>query len=96
MNQITTEQIKQRVVPILKEAGIIRSSLFGSYVTGDQTKESDVDLLVEFPTGKSLFDLIDLQNELQEVLGKNVDVITYNSVSPYLKKYIFEHQMQLL
>jgi hypothetical protein len=93
---ITIEQIKQRIVPLLKEAGVLRSSLFGSVVRGEQTAKSDIDILIEFPKGKSLLDLIDLEMKLEQVLGKKVDLLTYNSVSPYLKEHIQNDQLQIL
>jgi hypothetical protein len=74
----------------------LRSSLFGSVVRGEQTEESDIDILIEFPKGKSLIDLIDLEMKLEQTLGRKVDLLTYNSVSPYLKEYIQHDQLQIL
>lgn len=51
-------------------------ALFGSVARGDDTEESDVDFLVEFEKGSSLFDLMDLQDELGELLGVSVDVVS--------------------
>lgn len=51
-------------------------ALFGSVARGDDTPESDVDFLVEFDRGSSLFDLMDLQEALQELLGLPVDVVS--------------------
>ena len=96
MEQTILEQIKQKASPILKAAGVKRSSIFGSYVRGEQRDDSDIDILVELPEGKTLFDLIDLEDRLKKVLHKDVDVVTYNSVSKYLKKYIFANQAKLL
>ena len=43
---IDIDQIKETIVPILKEAGVTRSAIFGSYVAGENTKDSDIDILV--------------------------------------------------
>ncbi len=51
-------------------------ALFGSVARGDDTPESDVDFLVEFDRGSSLFDLMDLQEALQELLGVPVDRVS--------------------
>lgn len=51
-------QLKSKVIPILKEAGVTKSALFGSYVRGENKKNSDIDMLVELPEGKSLLDLV--------------------------------------
>lgn len=90
------EQIKDKILPILKEAGVKRSSLFGSYVRGDQTKGSDIDILVDFPRGKSLFDFIDLQLKLEDVLGKRVDLGEYTTIKPRLKEYINNEAVRII
>ncbi len=96
MTQANLDNIKNKALPILKEAGVTRSSLFGSYVRGEETEDSDIDVLVELPKGKSLLDLIGLENKLQEALGKKIDLLTYKSISPYLKVYIQKDQIQIL
>ncbi len=96
MQQLTIEEIKEKALPILKEAGIKRSSLFGSYVRGEQTDTSDIDLLVDFPKGKSLFDFIDVKLKLEESLGKKVDLVEYHLIKPRLKKYILPEQFPIL
>lgn len=59
-----------KIIPILKKYGVSRASLFGSVVRGDTNKNSDVDILVEVPKDKSLFDMMDIQFELEDVLKK--------------------------
>jgi hypothetical protein len=62
--------------------------IFGSAARGEERPESDVDVLVEFEGRKSLFDLVGLQLDLEEVLGRDVDVLTEPSLSPYLRDRI--------
>ena len=90
------EQIKKKVIPVLKQAGVTRSAIFGSYVRGEERKSSDIDILVELPEGKSLLDLVRLERRLEGILGKKVDLITYNSIHPLLKNYIERDQLQIL
>ncbi len=92
----TIEEIKKKIIPVLKEAGVTRSSLFGSYVRGEQTEKSDVDILVDFPEGYSLFDVVDLQHKLEDALGKSVDLVGYDTIKPRLKQYILPEQVQIL
>ncbi|MFH1990357.1 MAG: nucleotidyltransferase family protein [Patescibacteria group bacterium] len=87
--------IKRQILPILKEAGVLRSSLFGSVVRGEADEKSDIDILVELPEGKSLFDLADLQERLQSALGKKVDIGTYRSIKPFLRDRILGEQVQI-
>ncbi len=95
-NNLTIEDIKKKAAPILKEAGVTRSALFGSYVRGEQREDSDIDILIDFPRGKSLFDLVDLEDHLKVAFGKDIDVITYNSLHPLLRDRILQEQVQIL
>ncbi len=95
-SQIRIEEIKNKILPILKQAGVRRSSLFGSYVRGEEIKSSDIDILVELPKGSSLLDLIGLEIELKKAVGKKVDLLTYNSINPLLKDYIQKDQLRIL
>ncbi|MCK4667007.1 nucleotidyltransferase family protein [Candidatus Dependentiae bacterium] len=79
----------------LREYNVIRLGLFGSYIRGEQKKDSDIDFLVEFdltafgPNFKGLFDtFMDLVSYLEDLFGKKVDLITKGNLSPYIKPYI--------
>ena len=62
--------------------------IFGSYARNEQTKESDLDILVNFGETISLLDIIGLEQELSEKLGIKVDLLTERAVHPKIKKYI--------
>jgi len=87
------EEIISLIKPILLSFEIKRASLFGSFAKGNATESSDIDILVEFGEGKSLFDLIRLEMKIEEFLNKKVDVITFNSIHPYLKESILSEQV---
>jgi predicted nucleotidyltransferase len=87
---MATDQIVSQIKPILLKYGVTKSDLFGSYARGDFNDQSDIDLLVDVPDGTSLFDIIYLKNDLEKTLGREVDVVTYDSVDKYLKPYIFQ------
>jgi len=92
----SVDQIKNKILPILKEAGVTRSSLFGSYVKGEAKKESDIDILVEVPKGTGLFAFVELQRKLEKTLHKKVDLVTYKSIHPLLRDRILEEQLPIL
>ena len=73
-----------------------RSALFGSYARGENKNESDIDILIDLPQDKSLFDFVDLKLKLQEALGRNVDLVEYISIKPQLKNSILKDQIQIL
>ncbi len=94
--KITIDQIKKKALPILKDAGVTRSALFGSYVRGEEGDDSDIDMLVELPREKSLFEFIHLKLKLEESLKRKVDLVEYIAIKPGLKQYILPSQLQIL
>lgn len=62
--------------------------IFGSFARGDFKSTSDIDLLIRFSKRKSLLDLVRIEREFSNQLGKPVDLVTEDSVSPYIIKNI--------
>lgn len=89
-------QIKSTALPILKEEGVSRAAIFGSYVRGEERSDSDIDLLIEAPRGTGLFAFAGLQRRLESALGKRVDLVTYKSLHPLLKERILKEQVPIL
>lgn len=75
---------------ILKKYRIKSISLFGSYVRNEQKEESDVDFLVDFEEGATLFDLVELQDSLSELLAKKVSIVSKRGLSKYIGPYILK------
>lgn len=90
------EEVKNKTVPILRKAGVIRSSLFGSVVRGEAGDDSDIDMLVELPKGISLFDFVDLQLKLEQALNRKVDLGEFSTIKPRLRDYILKEAVQIL
>jgi predicted nucleotidyltransferase len=75
--------------PNLRALGVKRMGLFGSFVRGEQLADSDIDLLVEFEPMRKKFDtFMELSFFLEEILGHNIDLVTTESLSPYIGPYI--------
>ena len=89
---MTIQNIKRKIIPILKRQGVTKAALFGSIVRGEARKKSDIDILIEFEGRKSLLDLVRLQFILEEKLGKKVDLLTYSGIHPLLKDIILKEQ----
>ena len=96
MTKVNLDEIKNKVLPILKEAGVTRSSLFGSCVRGENREDSDIDLLIDFPRGKGLFEFAGLQFQLEDALKKKVDLVEFESLHPLLKERILADQVKIL
>ncbi len=90
------DSIKQKASSILQQAGVRRAAVFGSFARGEADAQSDLDLLIEFAGEKTLLDLVALKRRLEQALGMNVDVITYQSLSPLLRDAILREQVPVL
>ena len=90
------KRLIKQIVPMLKRNGVVKAGLFGSFVRGEAKKKSDVDILIKFKGRKSLLDLIGLKLELEEKLRRKVDLLTYNSIHPLLKKRILGEEVRIL
>ena len=76
---------------VLQAHGVKRIGLFGSFVRNEATLESDVDLLVEFdPSYKTLSNLVGLSRYLTDTFGRKVELVTPQSLSPFLAPHIIE------
>ncbi len=86
------ENLPAEVIEILKQNDIEYAALFGSRARGDNQPGSDYDILIRFKKEreKGLFGLISLQRRLSEILRQKVDLVTQDSLSPYIRKYIIE------
>ena len=92
----TVDEIREKVAALMRRRGVVSASIFGSVARGESTKQSDVDFLVEFEKGRSLVDLSGLRLDLCEVLGREVDVATPNSLHPRLRDQILGEFVPLL
>lgn len=70
------EENRDAISDLASRHKAVSIALFGSVARGDETDESDVDFLVEFEPGSSLFDLMHLQDALGALLGCDVDVVS--------------------
>jgi predicted nucleotidyltransferase len=95
MNSKLIEKYSEDIRRIARNHGAKRLRIFGSQATGTATDSSDLDLLVEFDPGRDLLDLIGLKQDLEDLLGSKVDVMTEGSLSPYLRDRILEEARPL-
>jgi predicted nucleotidyltransferase len=77
-------ELKETILGILRPYGVRRVAIFGSYARGEAGPGSDIDILVRFARPKSLFELVGIEEELEQALHLKVDLLTEKAVSPYL------------
>ena len=91
-----TDEIKAIVIRVLEKHGVKRAGLFGSVVRGETTEDSDIDVLVEIDSDISLLDFVGLKLEIEEALGRKVDLVEYDTIKPLLRERILKEQEVIL
>jgi hypothetical protein len=79
---------RQDILRVAARHGARNVRLFGSAARGEDRPGSDLDLLVDMESGRSLLDLVALGQDLEELLHRKVDVITDSSVHPAIRPHI--------
>ncbi len=87
MNLASSE--KEKIIEICERNDIEFCALFGSFARGEANEKSDVDLLVRFSKPKG-FDWLDAAFQIEDSLGKKVDLVTENSLSPHVREYVLK------
>lgn len=95
MNLIITKK-KRELNRIMKKYGVKKAEIFGSFARGEEKKTSDIDIIIEFNRGRSLLDMSGLKIELETLLNRNVDLVTYNSIDPLIKDSILADREVLI
>lgn len=95
---MTREKIKKKLSRhklLLKKYHVKSIAIFGSYVRGNEKKDSDIDFLVEFDTSafgknfKGYYDnYIGILKSLEKIFKKKIDLLTFDMISPYIKPYV--------
>lgn len=94
-DQIT--EIKNKILPVLKKYDIKKAGIFGSVVRGEARNDSDVDILVEIDSDNlSLLDFVGIKLELEEALGRKVDLVEYSAIKPIIKTQILSEEVAIL
>ena len=89
-------ELKSQIIPILREHDVIHAAVFGSFARGEEKEDSDLDILVELREDKSLLDLVALKLDLQEILKREIDVVTYNAIYPEIRERILREQVPII
>lgn len=90
---MTKEEIKNIVLEnreVLRRYKVKSIALFGSYVRNEQKEGSDIDFLVEFDKGVTLFDFVELQDSLSQILCKKVCVVSRRGLNKHIGPYILK------
>jgi len=88
-------KIKKPIIDILKKHGVKKAGIFGSYARGEEKDDSDIDILIQ-PTKNMGIEFIEIKLELEDKLGKKVDLVSYKGINLHLKKYILKDEVKII
>jgi predicted nucleotidyltransferase len=86
---------RERILRIAAKYGAHNVRVFGSVARGDDSTDSDIDIVVDLDQGRSLLDQVGFKQELEELLGQSVDVVIEGGISPYLQERILAEAVPL-
>ena len=89
------QQKKEEILVVAQQHGIMNIRIFGSVARGDDNLQSDIDLLVDLEKGLTLFDLGGALIQLQDLLGRKVDIVTERGLHWYLREKIMKEAKPL-
>jgi hypothetical protein len=86
-----------QLIPYFRSQPVLRAYLFGSAARGEQTDQSDIDILVEldYEQGANFYQFLDMQEQLSQLLKTHVDLVSANGLSPFIKP-IIDREKQLI
>jgi len=84
--ELRREGLEEKLAEICQKNDIVFMAIFGSFVRGEQNRKSDIDIAIEFErnSGKSLLDLVRIENELRRVFKRKVDLGIFSSLNSYI------------
>ena len=82
------KKLQKEIVEFLKQKGATKIELFGSYARGEEKENSDIDLIVDFDNKYGLMSFVAIKLDLEEKLHREIDLLTKESISPYILPYI--------
>lgn len=89
IKQLIAER-REEILEIAAKHGAANVRIFGSVARGDAGESSDIDLLVDMAPGRSLLDRSELIADLQDLLGRKVDIVTEQGIYWLLKRRILK------
>ena len=91
----TIKSRREEILEIAKKFGAKNIRVFGSMARGEESPESDLDIIVDMEKGSSLLDIIAIKQDIEELLGRKVDIVTEASISPYIRRTILREAVNL-
>jgi len=88
-------KLKEHKNDLFKKYNIKSMGVFGSYARGEESSDSDVDILVEYSITPDFFKFLDLEDELSEIFNKKIDLVTKPALKPLIKNKILKETLYI-
>jgi hypothetical protein len=92
----SSDKIKNAIVNILRNYDIQKAAIFGSFARGESNKKSDVDLLILTNGKMTLFQLFQMQEDIEKAIARKVDIVEYDAIKPSIKDSILNEALPIL
>lgn len=86
---------REEIIRIAAGHGARDVRVFGSLARGEAGPDSDLDILVKLDPGRSLLDIIAIKQDLEDLIGCEVDVVTEAAISPYIREEVLRESLSL-
>jgi len=97
VKQLSLKWVAKKIARVLRKYGIRRAGIFGSIVRGEAGPESDIDVLVDTRgTNMSALEYIGMAQELEDVIGRKVDLVKYHLIKPRLRERILKEEVRII
>ena len=94
---MTIDEVKKKILPVLEKHNLKKAGVFGPVVSGELKEDNDVDILVEIERDDmSLLDFVGIKLELEDALGRKVDLVEYDTIKPLLRERILAEEVPIL
>ncbi|HEV7381877.1 MAG TPA: nucleotidyltransferase domain-containing protein [Dyadobacter sp.] len=89
------QQLYQSLKSHLLKNNVTRAAVFGSFASNEETDKSDIDVLIEV-NNMTMFDILRLEDELQKICQRKIDLVEYKAVKSSIQKYVFSDLVELI
>jgi len=96
MKTVGFSTIGKQVADILRRYPVNKAAIFGSFAKGNENKDSDIDILIEYNQPVSLFQLLRMEKELNTATKRKIDVVEYSAIKKSIRKNVLKEAIVIL
>lgn len=90
-----SQQFQLQLTQLLQQFPIQRASLFGSFARNEETETSDIDILIQPERGFTIFDMLRMEQVLEEKLNRKIDLVEFAAIKPSIRERVLQQAVLL-